>query len=168
MNNTTLILRDGTVLLLEKDAASVADTTANAETGAENAAENTASGEQTTTTSTTGTTSSTTSKTDKNKNEGEGGGLLSMLPMLLIYGVIILALYFIMIRPQRKKSKEEKKMRENLQVGDEIVTIGGIYGRVISLKEDTMVIESKSDHSKITVARWALQQDLTVHEETEK
>ena len=93
------------------------------------------------------------------------GGLLSMLPMLAIYAVIIVGAYFLMIRPQRKKSKEEKKMRENLQVGDEIVTIGGIHGRVISLKEDTLVIESKSDHSKLTIARWALQTNLTVHDE---
>ena len=64
-----------------------------------------------------------------------------------------------------KKEKAEKQMRENLQVGDEIVTIGGIYGRVISLKEDTIVIESKSDHSKMTIARWAMQQNLTVHDD---
>ena len=99
--------------------------------------------------------------------EGQAG-IGSLIPMLLVWVVIIGAMYFIMIRPQRKKQKEEKKMRENLQVGDEIVTIGGIYGRVISLKEDTMVIESKSDHSKITVARWALQTNLTVHEDDEK
>lgn len=86
--------------------------------------------------------------------------------VMIIYLVIIVgAMYFLMIRPQRKKSKEEKKMRENLQVGDEIVTIGGIYGRVISLKEDTIVIESKSDHSKITIARWAMQSNLTVHDD---
>ena len=94
-----------------------------------------------------------------------GGGTWFMI----IYLVVIFgAMYLLLIRPQKKKQKEEKKMRENLQVGDEIVTIGGIYGRVISLKEDTMVIESKSDHSKITVARWALQSNLTVHEDTEK
>ena len=88
-----------------------------------------------------------------------------------IYFVVIIAVfYFLLIRPQRKKTKEEKQMRENLMVGDEIVTIGGIYGKVISLKEDTIVVESKSDHSKITIARWALQQNLTVHDEapTEK
>ena len=62
-------------------------------------------------------------------------------------------------------SKEEKKMRENLQVGDEIITIGGIHGRIISLKEDTFVIESLSDHSKLTFSRWALQQNLTVHDD---
>ena len=85
--------------------------------------------------------------------------------MIVVYVALFAALYFFMIRPQKKKQKEEKKMRENLQIGDEIVTIGGIYGRVISLKEDTMVIESLSDHSKITIARWALQTNLTVHDD---
>ena len=89
-----------------------------------------------------------------------------LLPMILIYAVLFGALYFFMIRPQKKKQKEEQKMRENLQVGDEIVTIGGIYGRVISLKDDTIVIESVSDHSKLTIARWALQSNLTVHDES--
>ena len=77
-------------------------------------------------------------------------------------------MYLIFIRPNRKKQKEEQKMRENLQIGDEILTIGGIYGRVISLKEDTMVIESKADRSKLTIARWALQQNLTIHDEVAK
>ena len=87
----------------------------------------------------------------------------------IIYLVVILAvMYFLLIRPQRKKTKEEKKMRESLQVGDDIITIGGIYGKVISLKEDTIIIESKSDHSKLTIARWALQQNLTVHDDQAK
>lgn len=95
---------------------------------------------------------------------GNSGG--SILIMVIYLAVIFGAMYLLLIRPQRKKTKEEKKMRENLQVGDEIVTIGGIYGRVISLKEDSMVIESNSDHSKLTIARWALQQNLTVHDDT--
>lgn len=95
-------------------------------------------------------------------NKSSGVGLISML---IIYGLIFFALWFFMIRPQKKKQKEEQKMRENLQIGDEIVTIGGIYGRVISLKEDSFVIQSQSDHSKITVARWALQSNLTVHDD---
>jgi len=91
-----------------------------------------------------------------------------MNPIILVavYVLIFGAMWFFFIRPQRKKQKEEKKMRENLQVGDEIVTIGGIHGRIISLKEDTMVIESLSDHSKLTFARWALQSNLTVHDDT--
>ncbi len=87
--------------------------------------------------------------------------LVSALPLILMVALM----YFLIIRPQKKKEKAEKQMRENLQVGDEILTIGGIYGRVISLKEDAMVIESKSDHSKMTIARWALQQNLTVHDD---
>ena len=104
---------------------------------------------------------------EKAAAEQQAGGK-SIILMLLYMVVIFGAMYFILIRPQRKKQKEEKKMRENLQIGDEVVTIGGIYGRVISLKEDTFVIESKSDHSKLTFARWALQQNLTVHDVTEK
>ena len=86
--------------------------------------------------------------------------------IMIVYLVVIFgAMYFLIIRPNKKKQKAEKQMRENLQVGDEIVTIGGIYGRVISLKEDAIVIESKSDHSKLTIARWAIGQNLTVHDD---
>ena len=98
---------------------------------------------------------------------GEGAQanpIASLFPILMLV-VMFVAMYFLMIRPQKKKQKEEKRMRENLQIGDEIVTIGGIYGRVISLKEDTIVIESQSDHSKLTVARWAMQSNLTVHDD---
>ena len=94
---------------------------------------------------------------------GQQGGSIWFMVLYLV--VIFGAMYLLMIRPQRKKQKEEKKMRENLQVGDEIITIGGLYGRVISLKEDTIVMESISDHSKITIARWALQSNLTVHDD---
>ncbi len=104
-------------------------------------------------------------KATNGQNENNPLGLVGLI---LIYAVIFGAMYFIFIRPSRKKQKEEKKMRENLQVGDEILTIGGIYGRVISLKEDTMVIESKADRSKLTIARWALQQNLTVHDDVAK
>lgn len=96
----------------------------------------------------------------------QGGGLGAMFSLAFPLILMIAVMYFLIIRPQKKKEKEEKKMRENLQVGDEIITIGGIYGRVISLKEDSIVIESKSDHSKMTIARWAMQQNLTVHDDT--
>ena len=99
----------------------------------------------------------------KNTNSTTG-----LIMMVLVYAVLFGGMYFIFIRPNRKKQKEEQKMRENLQVGDEVLTIGGIYGRVISLKEDSMVIESKADRSKLTIARWALQQNLTVHDDVAK
>ena len=105
----------------------------------------------------------TTTASGDATQQGAAGGLL--MPIIM-FGVMIAAMYFFIIRPQKKKEKAEKQMRENLQVGDEIITIGGIYGRVISLKEDSIVIESKSDHSKMTIARWAMQQNLTVHDDT--
>jgi preprotein translocase subunit YajC len=85
---------------------------------------------------------------------------------LIIYLVVIIGvMYFIMIRPQKKKQKQEQQMRESLQPGDELVTIGGIYGRIISVKEDSLIIESSADHSKIKIAKWAISQNLTVHED---
>ena len=95
---------------------------------------------------------------------GGGSGTFTIVWLIIMVALF----YFMLIRPQKKKEKAEKLMRENLQIGDEILTIGGIYGRVISLKEDTIVIESKSDHSKLTIARWAMQQNLTVHDDVAK
>lgn len=83
--------------------------------------------------------------------------------LIMIIGFVAL-MYFMLIRPQKKQQKKEKQMRENLQIGDEIITIGGIYGRVVSLKEDSLVIESSGDRSKIQVQRSAVGQNLTIHE----
>ena len=87
---------------------------------------------------------------------------------LLPIGMLVLfvaVMYFVMIRPQRKQQKKEAKMRSELQIGDEIITIGGIYGRVVSLKDDSIVIESSGDRSKLQVTRTAVAQNLTVHDE---
>ena len=94
---------------------------------------------------------------------GEGSWLIAVvqfLPLLLV----IVAMYFILIRPQRKREKESQKMRNNLQVGDEVTTSGGIVGRVVSLREDTVVVETGSDRSKIRVKRWAIQSNETLHD----
>ncbi len=98
-------------------------------------------------------------------SQAQGAQTISMVVMLALMGILW---YFFIIRPEKKRKKAEKEMRDNLQVGDEIITIGGIHGRVISLKEQTIVIESISDHSKITIERWALQSNVTVHDETAK
>ncbi len=95
------------------------------------------------------------------------GGLPAMLPGLIMMVLMFGALYFFMIRPQKKKQKEEEKMRNNLQPGDEIMTIGGFYGRVISVKDDTVVIESTVDRSKQKILRSAIQQNFTAHDETD-
>lgn len=87
--------------------------------------------------------------------------------MIIYIAIIGLAMYFLMIRPQKKKQKEEQKLRDSITVGDEIITIGGFYGRIVSIKEDSYVIESTSDanHAKFRIAKWAVQTNLTVHED---
>ncbi len=97
-----------------------------------------------------------------------GSGSSGTLFMVLYIVVIVAAMYFLLIRPQKKKQKKEEAMRNNVQVGDEIITIGGIYGRVMSIKDDSMVIESLGDHSKQRIAKWALQQNLTIHDDVAK
>ena len=59
-------------------------------------------------------------------------------------------------------------MRENLEIGDEIITAGGIVGLVVSIKEDTVVIETGSDRSKIRIAKWAVAQNITAKEKAGK
>ena len=80
----------------------------------------------------------------------------SMWSSIIMMALIIVVFWFFIIRPQRKKDKETAKMRSELQVGDEIVTIGGIIGIIVSMKEDSLVIEAGSDRSKVRLARWAI------------
>ncbi len=90
-------------------------------------------------------------------------GMQGLMSIGLIV-VMFVVMYFVMIRPQKKKQKEEEKMRNNLQIGDEILTIGGFHFKVVSIKEDSLVVESLGDHSKQRIARWAVQQNLTIHD----
>ena len=70
--------------------------------------------------------------------------------------VIFVVFYFFMIRPQKKQEKAQNEMRNNLTVGDEITTIGGIIGKVVSIKEETCVIESAHDRTKIRILKNAI------------
>lgn len=97
-------------------------------------------------------------------NAQQQGGLMATLMSLLPLVLMIVIFYFFMIRPQKKKDKEIQEMRSSLQIGDEVITTGGIIGIVASLKEDTVVIETGSDRSKVRIARWAVAQNNTVHE----
>ena len=84
--------------------------------------------------------------------------------MWIYFGVIIVVMYFLMIRPQRKRTKEEQQMRDNIQIGDEITTIGGIMGRVVTVKEDSLIIESGADRNKIKITRTAVGINNTANE----
>lgn len=89
--------------------------------------------------------------------------LITFLPLIAIFVIF----YLLLIRPQRKKEKETQKMRSNVQVGDEVTTIGGIMGRVVTIKDDTLVIETGADRSKIRIKKWAVQTNETIHDHAE-
>ena len=78
--------------------------------------------------------------------------IISLLPMVLIFVVF----YFMLIRPQRKKDKQVKDMLANLKVGDRICTIGGIYGTITSIKDETITIAAGRNDTSITLARWGI------------
>jgi preprotein translocase subunit YajC len=93
-----------------------------------------------------------------------GSGGVGMIIMLVaMFGIM----YFMMIRPQKKKQKEEQAMRDNVQIGDEITTIGGIVGRVVTVKDDSLIIETGADRNKMKVMRWAVGTNNTANEKIE-
>ena len=98
----------------------------------------------------------------------EGEQMAGWMATLIQFGpfvLILIVMYFLMIRPQQKKQKEEQKMRNNLRVGDELTTIGGVKGRVVSIKDDTIVLETGNDRTKIQFEKWAIQTVHTKHED---
>ena len=82
---------------------------------------------------------------------------------LLIPVAFIVLMWLFLIRPQRKKEKKAKEMLKTLTVGDEVVTISGVVGRIVQVKDDGFVIESGVDRTKFRVKRWAVQEKI-VHE----
>ena len=89
--------------------------------------------------------------------------ITSLAPMLIMV-LMFVALYFFMIRPQKKQEKETNDMRNNLKVGDEITTIGGIMGKIVSIKEETVMIETGHDRTKIRILKTAVR-NVDVHAE---
>ena len=81
-----------------------------------------------------------------------GGNIMSIGLIVVMF----VALYFFMIRPQKKQEQQVNDMRNNLQVGDEITTIGGIIGKIVSIKEETLMIETGHDRTKIRILRSAV------------
>ena len=92
----------------------------------------------------------------------------SPFTMILLMVAMFAIMYFVMIRPQKKQQKKEQEMRDSLQVGDEITTIGGIMGRVVTVKEDSLIIETGADRNKMRIARWAVQTNNTANEKQEE
>ncbi|MBR2953633.1 MAG: preprotein translocase subunit YajC [Clostridia bacterium] len=99
--------------------------------------------------------------------EGAEGAQSSPMPMILMMVALFAAMYFFTIRPQKKQQKMEQEIRENTQIGDEITTIGGICGKVVSVKDDTIVIETGSDRVKIKFKKYAIQTNHTANEKVQ-
>ena len=76
----------------------------------------------------------------------------------ILLGVMLVMMYFMVIRPQRTREKQQAEMRNSIEVGDGITTIGGVVGRVVSIKDDTLLIETGSDRVKLRIMKWAVQE----------
>lgn len=107
-------------------------------------------------------TSGAAAATDASGGNTAAALLTTALPLVLM----IVIFYFLLIRPEKKRTKKMKEMLDNLQVADEVVTTGGIIGRVLSVKEDTVLIETGSDRTRIRVLRTSIAENRTVHDTT--
>ena len=75
---------------------------------------------------------------------------------LIMTAIFIGIFYFLLIRPQQKKNKQVNEMRNNLQVGDNVITIGGIHGKITKIKDDVLTLEVGADKVKLQIAKWAV------------
>jgi preprotein translocase subunit YajC len=101
---------------------------------------------------------------------GGGGGTDSKSnPAMMVVMLVAMVgvMYFTMIRPQRKRQKEEQAIRDNISIGDEVTTIGGIMGRVVTVKEDSLIIETGADRTKLRIIRTAVGINNTAQEKLE-
>ncbi|MBP3300042.1 MAG: preprotein translocase subunit YajC [Clostridia bacterium] len=98
--------------------------------------------------------------------QSASSGFMSILMSVLPFALIILVFYFLMIRPQRKQQKEQEAMRNSIDVGDQVTTIGGIVGVVRQVKDDgdIYVIETGANNDRMTIRKWAIQSKDTISE----
>ena len=92
------------------------------------------------------------------------GKASSPIPMIIMMAVLFGAMYLFTIRPQKKQQQKEQELRESTQIGDEITTIGGICGKVVSIKDDTITIETGSDRTKLKIKKFAIGTNDTANE----
>ena len=90
----------------------------------------------------------------------EAAGMSGMTSIIMIVAMLGI-MYFLMIRPESKRKKEAEQMRNAMKIGDEIITIGGICGKIVHLKDDKFVIETGADQVRIEFAKWALSTNET-------
>ncbi len=86
----------------------------------------------------------------------QAGGLASTVSMVVMIGVLIAVFYFFLYRPQKKQERETTEMRNSIEIGDVISTMGGIIGVVVRIKGDMLLIESGADRTRIQIQKWAV------------
>ena len=98
-----------------------------------------------------------------------GQTILSLVMSAAPLIIMIVLMYFLMIRPERKRKKKEQEMLNSLKRGDRICTIGGIYGTITDVKDDTFTLSVGRDNLTMVVARWAIRsvEDVTIENESE-
>ena len=96
--------------------------------------------------------------------QNSGAGAYGIVQIAMLVGMFVL-LYFFILRPQKKRQKQEEKMRNEIQVGDTIITIGGIVGKVVTIKEDSIIIETGVDRCRMQLKKWSIQMNTTEHED---
>lgn len=98
---------------------------------------------------------------DATAQQAVGGSFVTfVLPLLLMF----VLLYFMAIRPQKKKEQEAKEMQDGIQIGDEIVTAGGIVGMVVRIGDDNVVIETGGERNKLRIKKWAVAENTSANE----
>jgi preprotein translocase subunit YajC len=83
--------------------------------------------------------------------------LITLMPLILL----IVIMYFLLIRPQKKREKAVNEMRNAIKVGDEIITIGGICGKIVKTKDEVLTIQVGADKTKFEIMRWAVSKVVT-------
>lgn len=96
--------------------------------------------------------------------DAAASGKVNAITTLVMLAAMIAVFYFFMYRPQKKQEKESTDMRNNLKVGDEITTIGGVIGKIVSIKDETVTIETSNERNKIRILRSAVR-NVDVHAE---
>lgn len=99
---------------------------------------------------------------------GSGQGGMGGAQGIILMVVLMAVMYFMMIRPQKKRQKEEQEMRSSLEIGDEIITIGGIVGKVVTIRENDLDIVTGADRNKMRIQRWAVNTNVTKTEQHKK
>ena len=90
--------------------------------------------------------------------------MTSMTSSILMIVAMFALMYFLMIRPEKKRKQQAENMRNALKKGDSIVTIGGIMGKVVSVTDESFVIETSEDRVRMEFAKWALNSNATQQE----